>query len=435
MKILFLSKSFPVFGGVETWLEDLIHGLLEKMDIHLGLAQGAVHNHPSAFLNQHPGLSGAHIHTIDGTSGSQAARQWHVQRLIESVNPDIVIPVLIYDGLAGALAAKRKQAFALVYPVHEYSSGVVADLEAYGQYIDHIVCVDELNKQALSKICHLQQDKLSVIPCGVPSVKKITPQMPSSKIRIGYAGRLLETHKNIYFIVDICIQLEQSNIPFQLEIVGGGPDQTILEEKLAHWVQAKQVIFLESQSRQDLYNNFYPNLDVLLITSYWETGPLVAWEAMMHAVVPITVEYLGLKSAGFLKHNGNALVFQREAPEDAAHYLGDLYANPKKKLRLGQQARMDAMAYRSLDKMLDTWHQFFQDVVHYKSCLYGKVGTQPCGESRLEKLLPISIAELIRRIVKKEAISCTPRSEWPHYRGAADLNLIDKLKQFDQSQV
>ena len=111
--------------------------------------------------------------------------------------------------------------------------------------------------------------------------------------------------------------------------------------------------FLE---RERLYQEIYPELDCILLTSKREGSPLVLIEAMQHGVVPVSSRFHGHASEGLLSPGRNSLTFpveQWRGGTTAAFEAG--FARDRAMLaRLGQEAKRTAASY-TRDSMMNGW--------------------------------------------------------------------------------
>src|SRR5262249_27677972 len=148
----------------------------------------------------------------------------------------------------------------------------------------------------------------------------------------------------------------------QLLIVGNGDGAQSLSNRLKRQVAEGRVIFLGWKSHDELNHEFYPQIDALIITSDWETGPIVAWEAMMHGVLVVTSRYRGLRREGVFHQGGNALIFPVGHPEEAARMLKDLRHAHERLASIAEKGRQVALRTLSLDRMIDGWASAFSKV-------------------------------------------------------------------------
>lgn len=108
----------------------------------------------------------------------------------------------------------------------------------------------------------------------------IHPQ--SGGIIIGYAGRLEIEQKQVTRLIDLCNHLKEKTVDFTLEIAGTGSAMEELKKQLP----TKHCHFLGALNREQLHKA-YQRWNYLICTSDYETGPLVAMEAMAAGVIPI----------------------------------------------------------------------------------------------------------------------------------------------------
>src|SRR5437764_524401 len=94
-RLLFCIYSHNTWGGIESWLHELALGLQARgWDVVLALARGSVFNRPEAAAQAYPGLR---IVDIDGRTGTSEGRLRAVNRILATVQPDLVVPVGLGD--------------------------------------------------------------------------------------------------------------------------------------------------------------------------------------------------------------------------------------------------------------------------------------------------------------------------------------------------
>jgi hypothetical protein len=88
--ILFCTYSHNVWGGIETWLHEMLAAHREAgWTTTLAVARGRRFNDPGRFAR----AFGDIVVSFDGRTGTAKGRITAVQRLIEKVNPSIVVPI------------------------------------------------------------------------------------------------------------------------------------------------------------------------------------------------------------------------------------------------------------------------------------------------------------------------------------------------------
>jgi glycosyltransferase involved in cell wall biosynthesis len=103
-----------------------------------------------------------------------------------------------------------------------------------------------------------------------------------SPIKIGYSGRLAREQKQCLRLIEFVEVLAGMEVEFEIEIAGGGE----CEDELRRRLPGKLTKFLGILSGNDLARS-YLSWDFIIVTSDYETGPLVAMEAMASGTIPI----------------------------------------------------------------------------------------------------------------------------------------------------
>src|SRR5437870_5482469 len=126
-------------------------------------------------------------------------------------------------------------------------------------------------------------------------------------LRLLYCGRIEQEQKRVLDLVGLAAQLAQSGIPFELAIAGSGPDESRLRSAIDDAGLAAHFRHLGVLGSHEVARA-YEDHDALVIPSAWETGPLVAWQAMAAGLPVLTARYAGSICEGALEDGRNCLV-------------------------------------------------------------------------------------------------------------------------------
>jgi len=107
-------------------------------------------------------------------------------------------------------------------------------------------------------------------------------RVPPERLTIGYAGRVETKQKQVHRLANLSNHLLAKGIDFRLEVAGSGSSLDFLRRSIPQ----HRLRFLGNLSTPKLANAFAA-WDFLIICSDYETGPLVAIEAMAAGVMPI----------------------------------------------------------------------------------------------------------------------------------------------------
>jgi glycosyltransferase involved in cell wall biosynthesis len=236
-------------------------------------------------------------------------------------------------------------------------------------------------------------------------------------------GRLEQPQKRVHDLPLILAELDEllglghrgeGAPPYHLRIVGDGPERSAIEKALEPWVQTGRVAFTGALPASLLPEQVYASADVLLITSCWETGPIVAWEAMAAGVPVVSSRYVGSGLEGALIDGETALLFPAGDAESAARALCRLAMDAPLAERL-QQAGQRLVAERySREASVGAWARALEGVLRLPPTPLPvrESALPPAG--RLDRLLGPGLAETVRRRLGRSYPHAEPGGEWPH---------------------
>jgi len=396
MRVLFCSQAAHTGGGVEAWLEAVSSALIRRgHDVITGLAKGDFHD-PRRYSSKQVVINPV---AIDGREGYRESRVTSLLHLIRRIEPDIVVPVHLEDALlATAFEKTRGRVLRLVICIHGQAPERVKQVSDLGPFIDFAVGVSRRTVAMLGEV--LPDERIAHIPTGVPEPLKV-PWVRTSIRSVAYVGRLDDRDKRV---IDL-ITFANAHPEMEIHVAGAGPDENRLREGLPRG------IFHGTLSRSELYERIYPAVDGLLLFSPAEAGPIVAWEAMIHGVVPIVSDYCGRAEENVLRDGETAIVFP----------VGDIQ-EAVRKIRVADVEALSRNAPRLLpDKYRiasfgESWDRSLTRCLSMES----RVGSPSLLPSLVSpgrlSLLSIGVESmaLLRRTLRKRYVHKDPGSEWPH---------------------
>jgi len=341
-RILFITYSHNVWGGIEKWLHDLTFWLQNRQwDLHVGLAKGARFNSPDAYLAAH-GHMRKHAVVIDGSIGTDEARIDAIVRTCRSLAPDIVVPVGI-GAVFPAIERLRSQdgkSPRLVVPVHSTHADYLQNILEYFPIVDQVVVISRQLEKFLEAKLPGEEHRIHYVKnrAAEPVTERVPP---GDKLRIAYVGRLDTLQKRVQDIVPFCRKLHDAGAAAEIHVYGAGPAEAALKEQLREYIERGDVVFHGYMSPEMLYREAYPKTDVLIMFSDAEGSPFVLPEAMHHGIVPVISRFSGHASEGLLVPGRNSLTFPVGCPDVAAGLVLDLLNDPDLRAALGRQALKD----------------------------------------------------------------------------------------------
>ena len=434
---LFLAPSAYTLGGIQTWLDYILPGLNNKgWRSVLGLPIGKFHD-VGLYQETHPYDD---IITFTNPTGSREGRVNALIAAIRKIKPDVVIVLNIVDAYEAVERIKLTDDWQpkIIATLHGIQFDFLQDYSAYARTIDAVICTNRLAQHLVQVETGLDKKRVLYAPYGVEiHVNSVLTENTQEKgIRIAYVGRLEEPQKRVSDIPLILDELSKNNRIFDFVVAGGGPE----EEKFKKEMQKRNldvcVKYLGVLDSEKLTKEVYEVADVLILTSSWETGPIVAWEAMAHDIVLVTSKYLGSGMEGSLINGKNCLMFEPGNIQEAVDCLIQVYDITTRKT-LAEEGKKLVQNKYSINASINAWNDCLETVRQLsfvnpdKQTIYGGR-----GRSRLDKIFGYSAAEFIRKLIQKKFDHMDTGGEWPHSYGIShpdERKFIEMVKKIENS--
>lgn len=438
MKLLFVAPSAYTLGGVQDWLSELIPGLRE-IGHHVVVAIPNDDHHNQENYNKFfPHLSTV---SFSNQTGSALGRVKSLIRLLRAYPDHQVVSVNIGDLYNAVRFLRQKRQFhtRLIITLHALEAEYYSDIKNNSDIIDAVIATNKLSCAILTHQNINLAQRVFYSPYGVtiPSLPEKRPA-PLDILRIAWIGRFEQSQKRIHDLVEILTNLDQLNLNYTLTLAGDGPEKRYILTELSHWISNNKVSYIGRISKQELHDCVFSSHHALLITSSWETGPIVAWEAMASYLVVVSSRYIGMGLEGALKEDQTALLFN----------TGDTQAAAQQLVRLTNQDVYNSIATRAhtlvrytYSKASSTanWDKTFQQIntLPMLTTSYSKAHfpqhLPPAG--RLDRILGIYFAEHIRKLLGLRFKHPSPGSEWPHSLNRYQSNevFLEQVAELDKS--
>jgi glycosyltransferase involved in cell wall biosynthesis len=440
-RLLFVAPSAYPLGGVATWLDYLLPGLEEHgWEPTLGLVAGKYHD-ADRYLEQHPFHR---VLNIQNSTGSQEGRIQALCNAILKVSPAVALSVNIPDlYMAQArLRNNRRSAAKTVMTLHGIQADLLSDIHAFRRLLDAVICTNRLTCQLVHEVAEVAKDRICYAPYGVEisataPVRSFTTNN-DRPMRIAWVGRLEQEQKRVGDLPDVLTALEARNLPFELWVVGSGSEEAKLRQRLTRWLERGQAKLLGELPRDRVCAEIYPQANCFLLTSSWETGPIVVWEAMSAGLPVVSSKYLGCGPEGSLIHEANCLMYPVGSAKCAAQKISMLW-DPKLYNRLSAGGFELVRQRYSVKASIDYWDAVLQKIVNKQI-----VETEPlefaiAPRGRLDRWFGVGTAESIRQVLRIKHVHTGAGGEWPHTLsqdpvggGQAEQGNFPNLSQFQK---
>jgi glycosyltransferase involved in cell wall biosynthesis len=352
---------------------------------------------------------------VEVVSSNHGLREERVRRLSECLSGypgALVVPVGVADAAdAVAILKSRGGAQRLLTCLHGHTQLALAEARRVAPYTDLAVSVSRHGARVLTEAIGLPDERVRHIPFGV-DIHDATPREDAvqSPLRIAYVGRLEHSEKRVRDLIAIADLMRGT--AFEIDIVGEGPERSALEEAFKEDIAVGRVRSRGYLGPGELRDRIYREVDALLVLSPSEGGPIAAWEAMAHGVVPVVSDFLGRAEEPIWEPGRNCLVFPVGDTSAAAQQLRRLF-DRELRARLGERARLLPPAYRRTG-FLEAWQAAIESTAALPSRGGDVQVRTPTSAGRLAKLpaLRLMLRRLARAAGRKYEAS-NPGDEWP----------------------
>ena len=435
--VLFVAPSAYPLGGVAVWLDYLTPALAAHGWTGIaGLVAGPCHD-VAAYRAAYPRLP---VVEITNPTGSHEGRIRAIERALLQHKPDVVVAVNIVDVYAAAQRVRQRgQRTKTVMALHGIAADLLGDLARESTWLDAVIATNRLACRLCVEHAGMPPERVLYAPYGVDvdALGALARAPRVGPLRIVWVGRLEQDQKRVGDLPAIAAELDRLGIDYVLRLVGDGPEREPTLQSLQPWLESGRVEYAGALPAAELGPRVYANADVLLLTSSWETGPIVIWEAMAAGVAIVTSRYVGSGLEGALLHEQNCLTFPVGDGAQAARQLERL-ANDASLLEqlAGAGRRLVAERY-AIGQSVRGWALCLDAVMQLPERAPGAPTLSPKPAGRLDRLIGVGGAESARTALRVAFRHGDPGGEWPHTAAlrADEVALIDLAQLLDKAAV
>ena len=443
--VLFIAPSAYTLGGLAVWLRYLLPGLRARgWDCTLGLVEGQRWHNAENYLEVNPDIQWIRIPC---NSGTEFGRVHALRRAIRKCRANLVVSVNIPDAIVAASHIKAANRPLTLMACHGIQADFFADLKRLCSVLDGVACTNRLACRLAEKLGGIDSDRIFYAPCGTDGqigreaencthlaprdaaflaaereeyIGKFVsaarlgdrPSPASEEFRIAFVGRLEQDQKRVFDLPAILQQTRERNINAKLVVAGGGPDGDALKTEFSRRGLERHVQFLGVLPAAEISSRVLKTCDAFLLTSHWETGPIVIWEAMAAGLPIVSSQYIGAGQEKALVHEENSLLFP---PGDcclAAIHLAKLANNRSFGKQLSTAAFRVYEERYTIRKSVQAWETAIQSVLQRPRTDGSKA--LPLPARNLRPRIGLRLAETMRRILGRIPIAQDAGDEWPH---------------------
>lgn len=419
-RVLFVAPSAYPLGGVQTWLDYLLPGLAQcGWQPVLGLTVGRFHD-VGRYLAVHPW---GDCVSITNPTGSAEGRIRALIETIHRVHPHLVVSVNVPDVYAAVerLRAQQETTPHVAMSNHSIESQYLSDAKIWRHVLDGMIGTNRLTCRLAEEYVSLEAARVHYAPYGVecPSLP-VRHARNEGALRIAYSGRLDERQKRTQDIPTILDKLNELGVDYKFHVAGGGLSEAALRERLRSGIESGRVRFLGVLDPAVLNECLYDWADVLLVTSLWETGPIVIWEAMARGLPVVSSRYVGSGLEGSLKDGDNCLLFPVGDTEMAAAQLRRM-TDPTLRAALAERGYQQVRECYTREQSVKSWDRCLRAILQQPRCGIHSQLNRVTPAGRLDRWLGTGVGESVRRALGQSYRHTEPGGEWPHVHGFYNL--------------
>lgn len=428
-RLVFIAPSAYPLGGVQNWLDYLLPGLEQAgYQVTLALTSGQHHN-VANYLDTH---KIDRLEIIENQSGTAQGRVDAIEAMLFKTKPDLIVVVNIVDAYQAINNLRRSSRLAarIVTSLHGIDLNFLASINNNSRIIDAVISTNRLTQKLINATSGLDEHRSLYAPYGVDFANPERPidMLPreirsteSCSVTLAYAGRFDEDQKRFSDALAIFTNaLDQIN-NLSLIIAGNGPSKHSLDTWLEQNPEfSHRVSYLGVVKPEDVSSEVYQKADLLLLSSEWETGPIVAWEAMSHGVCFVSSRYRGHVEEQSLRHGYNCLLFDIGDIDGAVEQI-KLACTPSMRTQLLEGGLALVKEKYTQKKSIASWASCFEQILAIAPRSFSKesVATYDNGRATpiafaIFGLRGLKLLEKLRRILGIRKAHCSPGSEWPH---------------------
>lgn len=360
MRVLHLFKNYypPTRGGVEQWINDVVHSSLRK-DIEFVVLTASADRH--LVIDDDEGVQVVRAPTLVRASTAPIVPSW--TSWIRRLKPDVIHAHMPNPTGEVAVLASRNSRRENVPIVAHYHADIVRSGPVPAAY-EHLARwflrrVDRLavgsprlaeTTPALSGAL----DKLAVIPYGIdPDRWAVRPEQADALRQLHpgpllvFLGRLVH-YKGIHVLIDAMRHVDAT-----LLVVGDGPLRAEAEAQTQRMGVHDKVRFVGEVSDDERIAYYHAaDLFVLPSVNRGESYGIVQVEAMATGTPSICTE-IGTGTSWVNQHGHTGLVVPSCDPRALAAAIDELLADDARRAAMGRAAQQRVREHLSRDRMLD----------------------------------------------------------------------------------
>lgn len=401
---------------MQVWLDRLMPELAKLgWDVWLGLPEGRFHD-ARAYLELHPW---GQVVRLRNRTGTHLGRLGAVERALRRLRPDCVVAAhipAVYQAIE-RLRWRGGWSPVSVASLHSLDSTMLEDVRRFAHAVDGLVGPNRLMPELAATFEVIERERALYAPAMADFSAEPDPDQVGERLEIVYAGRLEEAQKRVSDLPPIAAALERAGADWSLEIAGVGPDEALLRRGLAPFEASGRVRFRGALPPGVVERELLAPGRVLLITSVWETGPIVAWEALARGAAVVASRFVGAGLEEGLVDGVTGASFEVGDVDGASRAILGLAGRQRRREVATSGWRHGRERY-SLEVGARLWHDALLALGDLAARCPPRRPQPPPPAGRLERWFGAGAAEAIRALSGRAPKYADAGGEWPSRVGS-----------------
>ncbi len=358
MKVAIVTYSLEI-GGVETVIEKLYKNLEIKGNTCCIIETDRKGIASDFFRNR-----GFHVKTL--IPKPFELRRSYLNDLVNYLN-DFDVVLINFSRVTHSIVGMLSNGIVAISIIHNDTKVIIQVGCSNLINTNKIVCVSKaLQLKANIYTRKRFGNKIITIPNGVDvpdTYPKVLNNVVDLPLELIFIGRLEDTQKGCFMLLDICKVLRDKNVNFHLEIIGTGPSEIELKTEVSEYDLESCISFLGSLPHKEAMIRLSDKA-ALIMPSNFEGQGLVYLEAMARGVVPI-VSLLKNNTDLVIDDGVNGFLCEKRNALSFANVIITISNDRNLLDKISFNAWKTAVSKLSVDSMIS---KYLNEISNLKSC-------------------------------------------------------------------
>ena len=277
------------------------------------------------------------------------------------------------NGIAARIA---RDLTGITFSLHPHAFDIFSrDRESVSRqlgFADGIVTVSEYHRRYVSELCpRWSPEQVRVVHYGVDPQEFNPARVPvnDGSVHLISVGSLVEK-KGHEYLIDACAELAQEGYTFECSIIGGGPLQRQLQERINH-LGLQDRVFLLGAKTQDVVQSLYRHSDVFALACVVARSgdrdglPNVLLEALAMEIPVVTTPVTGIPE--LVRDGETGLLVPERDSHALARAIERLINDAKLRQELGQRGRELVLSEFDIRRTSEQLAAAFEEIRHRRA--------------------------------------------------------------------